>query len=42
METTKELMNSPNYFVNIKMMKFILSGLDFRSNLLPPFQTDVT
>ena len=40
-EATRELMNSPNHFVNIRMLKFILLCLDFRSNLLS-IQTDVT
>ena len=34
-------MNSENYFVNIQLMRFILSYLNLRSNLLS-IQTDVT
>ena len=40
-EVTKELMNSDNYFVSIQLMRFILSCLNFRNNLLS-IQTDVT
>ena len=40
-EATIELMNSPNYFLNIQMLKFILSCLDFLYNLLS-IQTNVT
>ena len=40
-EATIKLMNSPNYFVNIQMFKFIFSCLDFCNNLLS-MQTDVT
>ena len=40
-EATIELMNSPNYFVNIQILKFILLSLDFLNNILS-IQTDVT
>ena len=40
-EANIELMNSPNYFVNIQVSKFMLSCLDFHNNLLS-IQTDVT
>ena len=30
----KELMNSSNYFVNLQLMKFVLSCFDLRSKLL--------
>ena len=38
---TKELMYSDNYFVNIQLMRFILSCLNLRNNLLS-IQTDET
>ena len=41
LEATKELMNSDNYFVNIQLLRFILSCLNLRNNLLS-IQTDVT
>ena len=41
LEATKELMNSENYFVNIQLLRFILSCLNLRNNLLS-IQTDVT
>ena len=34
LEATKELMNSNNYFVNIQLLRFILSCLNLRNNLL--------
>ena len=37
----KDLMNSDNYFVNIQLMRFILSCLNLRNNLLS-IQTHVT
>ena len=40
-EATKELMNSDNYFVNIQLMRFILSCLNLRNKSLS-IQTDVT
>ena len=39
-KVTTELINSPNYFVNIQMLKFTLSCLDFCNLLL--IKTDVT
>ena len=33
-EAIKELMNSSNYFVNLQLMKFVLSCFDFLSKLL--------
>ena len=33
-EAIKELMNSSNYFVNLQLMKFVLSCFDLRSKLL--------
>jgi len=41
LETTKELMDSDNYFVNIQLLRFILSCLNLRNNL-SSIQTDVT
>ena len=41
LEATKELLNSENYFVNIQLMRFILSCLNLRNNSLSS-QTDVT
>jgi len=41
LEATKELMNSDNYFVNIQLLRFILSCLNLRNNLLS-IQTNVT
>jgi len=41
LEATKELMNSDNYFVNIRLLTFILSCLNLRNNLIS-IQTDVT
>ena len=41
LEATKELMNSDNYFVSIQLLRFILSCLNLRNNLLS-IQTDVT
>jgi len=41
LEATKELMNTENYFVNIQLMRFILSCLNLRNNSLSS-QTDVT
>ena len=41
LEATKELMNSDNYFANIQLLRFILSCLNLRNNLLS-IQTDVT
>ena len=41
LEATKELMNSDNYFVNIQLLRFILSCLNLRNNLLL-IQADVT
>ena len=41
LEATKELMNSENYFVNIQLMRFILSCLNLPYNSLSS-QTDVT
>ena len=41
LDATKELMNSENYFVNIQLMRFILSCLNLRNNSLSS-QTDVT
>ena len=40
LEATKELNNSNNYFVNIQLMRFILSCLNLRIHLLS-IQTDV-
>ena len=34
LQATKELMNSDNYFVNIQLMRIILSCLNLRNNLL--------
>ena len=34
LEATKELMNSDNHFVNIQLLRFILSCLNLRNNLL--------
>ena len=41
LEAAKELMNSENYFVNIQLLRFILSCLNLRNNLLS-IQSDVT
>ena len=41
LEATKELMNSNNCFVNIQLMRFILSCFNLRNNLLS-IQTDAT
>ena len=40
LEATKELMNSVDYYVNIQLMRFILSRLNSRNSLLS-IQTDV-
>ena len=34
-EAAKELVNSSDYFVNFKLLKFTLSSLDSRRDLLP-------
>ena len=41
LEATKELMNPDNHFVNIQLLRFILSCLNLLNNLLS-IQTDVT
>ena len=41
LEAKKELMNFDNYFANVQLMRFILSCLNVRNNLLT-IQTDVT
>ena len=38
-ETTEELMNFPNYFVNMQVMKFISSCFDLRDKLLSIHRT---
>ena len=41
MQATKKLMNSDNYYLNTQLMKFILSSLSLRNNLLSN-ESDVT
>ena len=38
LEVTKELMNSDNYFVNIQLLRFILSCLNLRNNIYYQFR----
>ena len=41
MQATKKLMNSDNYYLNTKLMKFVLRCLSLRNNLLSN-ESDVT